>query len=228
MIRLVFEKQWLHLLGLAVLLPAAAWFTRQPGVTDGAALGLDAGAWLWISIRLAVAHQVLVWFCWRMELHQKLLSTLMGAQGFTLYAVLFSILGIARTAAVWILAWANRGTLGGDPVWWQALAVAAFLPAAYLGYSVRRYFGYRRAFGADHFDPAYRDLPPVREGIFGWTPNGMYTYGFLILWVPALWWGSKAALIAAGFNHLYIWVHFLATERPDMIRIYGGRDETGS
>ena len=59
MIRLVFEKQWLHLLGLAVLLPAAAWFTRQPGVATGEALGRDAGEWLWISIRLAVAHQVL-------------------------------------------------------------------------------------------------------------------------------------------------------------------------
>lgn len=228
MIRRVFEKQWLHLLALMVLLPAAAWLSRLPGMDTGEAFGRDATWWLWTAIRLAVVHQVLVWFCWRTELHQKLLSTLMGKRGFELYAVLFSVIGIARTAAVWILAWANRGTLGLDPLAGKVLAVAALLPAVYLGYSVRRYFGFRRAFGADHFDPAYRDLPPVREGIFRWTSNGMYTFGFLILWVPALWWGSKAALVAAAFNHLYIWVHYWTTERPDMVRIYGPADGTGS
>jgi hypothetical protein len=43
----------------------------------------------------------------------------------------------------------------------------------------------------------------------------------LILWVPGLWWASPAALVVALFNHLYIWVHYYATERPDMRRIYG-------
>jgi len=29
------------------------------------------------------------------------------------------------------------------------------------------------------------------------------------------------ALLLAGFNHLYIWVHYYCTEKPDMERIYG-------
>lgn len=221
MTRLIFEKQWLHLLGLAVLLPAVAWLAERAGVTDGATLGLTAAAWLRIAVGMAVAHQMLVWFCWRTELHLRLLSRLMGAAGFRVYAALFGLLGISRTVAVWILAWANRGTVGDESPVLKCLAVVAFILSGYLFYSVVRYFGFRRALGADHFEPAYRDLPPVREGIFRWTDNGMYTFGFLILWAPALWWGSAAGLVAAGFNHAYIWIHYLATERPDMARIYG-------
>ena len=35
-----------------------------------------------------------------------------------------------------------------------------------------------------------------------------------------MWFASVAALAVALFNHLYIWVHYFATERPDMQRIY--------
>jgi hypothetical protein len=48
----------------------------------------------------------------------------------------------------------------------------------------------------------------------------MYTFGFLILWSLALLSLSKAALIVAAFNHLYIWVHFYFTELPDIRHIY--------
>ena len=89
-------------------------------------------------------------------------------------------------------------------------------------YSVRTYFGFKRAYGIDHFDESYRQRPFVREGIFRFTANAMYTYGFLILWVPGLIFSSKAALIAAGFNHLYIWVHYYTTELPDIRFIYKG------
>ena len=61
----------------------------------------------------------------------------------------------------------------------------------------------------------------MRNGIFRLTRNGMYVYGFLLLWASALWFASLAALAVALFNHLYIWVHYFATERPDMVRIYG-------
>ena len=50
----------------------------------------------------------------------------------------------------------------------------------------------------------------------------MYTVGFLILWAPAVALASGPALLLAAFNHAYIWVHYLCTERPDMRRIYGG------
>jgi hypothetical protein len=32
---------------------------------------------------------------------------------------------------------------------------------------------------------------------------------------------SQAALLAALFNHLYIWVHYYSTELPDIRHIYG-------
>jgi hypothetical protein len=102
----------------------------------------------------------------------------------------------------------------------RALAVVALIPALYLFYSVKRYFGFKRAFGIDHFDPSYRSMPFVRKGIFRFNSNGMYVFGFLLIWVPGLWWASEAALVAALFNHVYIWLHYYATERPDMRRIY--------
>jgi protein-S-isoprenylcysteine O-methyltransferase Ste14 len=64
-------------------------------------------------------------------------------------------------------------------------------------------------------------MPFVRQGIFRFTANGMYVYGFLMLWAIGLWWASAAALVVAAFNHAYIWVHYYATELPDIRRIYG-------
>jgi len=144
-----------------------------------------------------------------------------GSRGFDVYAVGFSILGIARVAAVLILALSNRDTLHVDLRVLRAVAVIAAIPAAYLFYSVKRYFSFKRAFGIDHFDTAYRSLPFVRKGIFRFTRNGMYVFGFCVLWVPGLWFASAAALFVALFNHLYIWVHYYSTELPDMRRIYG-------
>jgi protein-S-isoprenylcysteine O-methyltransferase Ste14 len=144
-----------------------------------------------------------------------------GSRGFDVYAVGFSILGIARVAAVLILALSNRDTLLVDLKVLRVVALIAAIPAAYLFYSVKRYFGFKRAFGIDHFDKSYRSLPLVRKGIFRFTRNGMYVFGFCALWVPGLWFVSAAALIVALFNHLYIWVHYYSTELPDMKRIYG-------
>ena len=79
-------------------------------------------------------------------------------------------------AAILILAVINQGTLDMPSETLRTLAIVALLPAAYLFYSVKRYFGFRRALGLDHFDTSYRLLPKVREGIFRITPNGMYTF----------------------------------------------------
>ena len=64
----------------------------------------------------------------------------------------------------------------------------------------------------------------MRRGIFRFTRNAMYTWAFMIFWILALVYGSRAGLVLAAFSHAYIWVHYLATERPDLRRIYG--DET--
>ena len=49
----------------------------------------------------------------------------------------------------------------------------------------------------------------------------MYTFGMMVLYIPALWYASRPALVSAVFAHLYIWVHYFTTERPDIRRIYG-------
>jgi len=219
--RLIFEKQWIHLLFLAASVPALRYLATQDGMRHGELWGLTSVQWLWVAVGLSVAHQGWVWLCWRTQLHLSLATRWFHGAGFNLYAVLFSILGIARVVALLLPAIANRDTLGLDPRAAKLIAVVLFVPSAYLFYSVRRYFGFRRAFGIDHFDPSFRSVPIVREGIFRFTSNGMYVFGFLILWAIALWYASLAALCCALWNHLYIWVHYHATERPDMRRIYG-------
>ena len=128
---------------------------------------------------------------------------------------------ILRPILAFALGWSNRGTLAIDPVIGIVISAILLLPSAYLLYSIKRYFGFDRAFGIDHFDASYRDMPLVRQGIFTWTPNAMYVFGFFILWVPAFLFQSLAALMVAAFSHLYIWVHYYCTEKPDMERIYG-------
>ncbi|MFP6736686.1 MAG: methyltransferase, partial [Rhodospirillales bacterium] len=95
------------------------------------------------------------------------------------------------------------------------------VPVIYLMISVRRYFTFRRAFGIDHFDAEFRTLPMERRGIFHFSPNAMYVFGFLLLWMPAFLFQSSAALGIAAFSHAYIWVHYFATEKPDTTHIYG-------
>ncbi len=222
-LRLIFERQWLHALLLAILLALVAAADDAAGVRAGELWGIGSVAWLWAGIAVAVGHQVFVWLCWRTQLHASLLTRAFGDRAFAIYATIFSVLGLSRFPPVVALAVANRDTLEAPPIALQLLALAFAVPAGYLFYSVGRYFTYRRAFGIDHFDEAYRSLPRVREGIFRATDNGMYVFGFLLLWIPGLWYASTAALCLALFSHLYIWVHYYATERPDMQRIYGGQ-----
>jgi hypothetical protein len=219
-VNLIFEKQWLHALFLALLVIVLKPINAIDSFQKGNLLGLDSLTWFWLAVALAIIHQVFVWLCWRTQLHLSLLTNLWGDRGFTLYAFLFSMLGIARVVLVFILAISNQGTLSLAPFGLKILAVIALLPALYLFYSVYRYFGFKRAFGIDHFDASYRSVPFVRKGIFQFTSNGMYVFGFFLLWVPGLWYGSVAALCAALFNHLYIWVHYYGTELPDIKRIY--------
>ena len=220
-LRLILERQWLHGLLLVALLAVLGSARCLKGIDTGMLWGISSPEWFLLAVAIAIVHQVYVWFCWRTQLHGSWLTRVFGNQGFPVYAVGFSILGISRVAAVFILAISNRDTLAGDLTTLRILAIIALIPAVYLFYSVKRYFRFKRALGIDHFDTAYRSMPFIRKGIFRFTRNGMYTYGFLLLWVPALWYASIAALCVALFNHMYIWVHYYSTEFPDMKRIYG-------
>ena len=217
----MFERQPLHVALLTLLLALVAWL-RTEAMALGTFWGLGADTWLWLSIGAAIAHQVYVWFVWRVELHHGLVSRLVGRQiGFYLFAVDFSLLLLARALTVLGLAQANAGTLAWGPPLTHAIALAILVPWLYLAYSVLRDFGLLRAMGRDHFEPAFREAPLVREGVFRYLHNPMYTLGLLVLYIPGLLLRSQAALLAAAFQHAYIWVHYYCTELPDMRRIYG-------
>lgn len=67
---------------------------------------------------------------------------------------------------MFMVGWGKRGTLPIKPWIGYAIALVLFLPIPYLGYSIVYVFGFARAAGIDHFDPATRAKPLVREGIF--------------------------------------------------------------
>ena len=227
----IYEKQGLHFLLLATLLLVVGWISRTEGILGGSCLGVSTATWFWLSILFPVLHQVWVWICWRMELHHQWLSRSLGSWGFRVYGIGFALLSFARLYTLTATAVANQRSLEVDQGLLNVLALVLAIPTLYTFYSVGRHFSFKRALGIDHFDPAYRTKPFVRDGIFRFTRNGMYTFGLMIVWLPGLIWASQAALLSAAFSHLYIWVHYFCTELPDMRRIYGAAradGETGS
>ena len=217
----IFSHQLAHLVALFSLLSGVWLASHLPGFWDGQLLGWSTAAWVYASTGVAIGHQVFVWACWRTELYSQGLTRLLGQSAFTVYAIIFSVLILARPVLTTGLAISNAGTLPLNRTAAIGLSIMLVIPVVYLGYSVRLFFGFRRAFGIDHFDSSCRELPMVREGIFRFSRNAMYVYGFLLLWIPGILFQSTAAMIVALFSHLYIWVHYAYTEKPDMQTIYG-------
>ena len=171
----------------------------------------------WCAIAVPVTHQMFVWLAWRLELRSSVTSTIIGFRG---YLVAFFLLFGGRFASLAVLAWLDRESLGLQGATQTVLTLLLVSIGSYAAYSVVRYFGLRRAAGGDHFDPQYRNMPLVREGIFRVTQNGMYVYAFFLFWAIAVGFNSTAALTVAAFSHAYIWVHFYTTEKPDMAFLY--------
>ncbi len=219
----LFEGQLAHAFLLVALLAATIWLAGVDGAMDGSLFGVSTRVWFVLLLADTIAHQLFVWLAWRLELHGRRLTGWMGGteRAFRIYATIFAVLFAARFVIITLLAVANRGSLAMDPWLGYLLAAIIAVPAVYLFYSVKTYFGFRRAFGIDHFDPDARNWPFVRDGIFKYTSNGMYVFGIAGLWIPGLALQSTAALIAAAFSHAYIWVHYFTVEKPDMRRIYG-------
>ena len=219
----IFERQPLHLVLLAALLVGVRLLVRlDAGVVSGSFLGIGAGTWLTLAVAVPVLHQIYVACAWRGELHRGLWSRWFGDRAFARYKVGFTVLFVARPLTVLALAVANRGSLPLPAVLAWSIGGVCLVPPLFLAYSIHRYFPLDRAYGIDHFDARYRNAPLVRRGIFRWSRNAMYVFGFLALWAIAFLFRSQGALVAAGFQHAAIWVHYVCTERPDMRRIYGG------
>ena len=223
-----FERQLEHLISLIVLVFAAYWASRAEGVLSGSLYGLDTAFWFWLAIAIPIAHQVFVWIAWRAELGYSTITRTFGDRGFIYYSVVFMLLLVARPIAIAFLAVSNQGSLQTDPRVLNSIALVLLVPILYLFYSLVKYFGVKRALGIDHFDAGYLEKPLVRKGIFKYANNSMYVFGLLILWLPGLLLASKAALLAALFGHVYIWVHYFTVELPDMRYIYGSKAGSSS
>ena len=219
--KLIFEKQAWHYSLLAILLAAVFIVLQAQGPLAGQFLSIGTPVWFSLAIAIAILHQVYVWFCWRTQLHFSLITRRFGQKGFLYYSIGFAVLFILRFVLIVGLAVSNMNTLNANQVLLNILALLIVIPVLYLFYSVLKYFTIKRALGIDHFDPSYGKTPFVREGIFKFTSNGMYIFGLTVLWIPGLLYSSQAALLAALFSHIYIWVHYYTTEKPDIRRIYG-------
>lgn len=217
----MFKKQGWHFLSLVVLLAGVSLLARGEVLT-GQIWGINTQICFWLAIAVPVAHQIIVGVIWRGQLYHNWMTNAFGERGFIVYKIIFTILIVARPISIILLGISNRNTLPLNPILAYGLAAILFIPAAYGMYSVVHYFGIDRAYGIDHFEPdIYRDKPFVKQGLFKYTNNAMYKFVFLILWVIALAFLSKAALLVAAFSHIYIWVHFYFTELPDINHIYG-------
>ena len=220
----IFERQLEHLIALLSLLVLLFFLSKSHGVLSGSFLGMSTLTWYSVALASPILHQVFVWITWRMELHYSLLTRIFGQRAFLYYAVVFMIFLLSRLVLITGLAISNQQSLH---VHHTILYIAASMMAVlvlYVYYSVLRYFGLKRALGIDHFDPSYKKLPLVREGIYKYVSNAMYCFGLLILWIPGLIMASKAALLLAVFQHIYVWAHYYCVEMPDMRRIYSDPD----
>lgn len=214
------QGQLMHAV-LAGLFLIAASVMLWPGSADINFAGWDSRHWAVCSLFLAVLHQVVVAIGFRLELYRGTLTRIFGAHALTVWAVVFLPLLLARPVTLVLVAWLDPNTISRFSAIQTGLGAVLLLVSAVAAHSVIRYFTIRRAIGADHFDNAVIDLPLVREGVFRYVSNAMYVLVFLALWGIALVFNSWNGLVVAAFQHAYIWVHWHATEKPDMARIYG-------
>ncbi|WP_242158355.1 phosphatidylethanolamine N-methyltransferase family protein [Aestuariivivens sediminis] len=219
--KLLKYQHW-HIFFLAVLLILLYEYTQNnPSVLQGQHWGIDTSQWLLWSTLVPIIHQLYVWLCWRLELYDRRISKTFGQHAFTVYKIGFAILILLRPISIILLAVANKNTIAVSTPISYILSGLLLIPATYLFYSVYTYFGIDRAFGIDHFQPdVYGNKPFVKQGLFKYTDNGMYSFRFLIFYIPGILLKSEAGLVLALFSHLYIWVHYFCTERPDIKVIY--------
>ena len=219
----ILKYQHWHFISLLALISVLYYFAKlDAAFLNGELYGISTSYWCVFALLSPIVHQVYVLICWRSELHYQSISNMFGENGFTVYKIGFALLMFSRLLTIVLLAISNANTLNINPVFAYILSALLLIPASYLFYSVKTYFGMDRAIGIDHFYPErFKNAPLVKQGIFKYTSNGMYVYGLLMLWIPGLLLLSKAALVLGIFNHVYIWVHYYVTELPDMKVIYG-------
>ena len=214
----LFKGQVLHLGFLVVAIPVLLCCVQPGPATWG---GIQVSAWFYLALTIPILHQAYVWLCWRLELRDRFFTNRWGLErGFRLYAVGFFLLFGSRFLTLLLLAIADQDSVAMSGPLRGVVAAPILLLSGYAMFSVKKYFGFQRAAGIDHFDPDYRSKPFVRQGMFRWTKNAMYVFALQLTWLFGIVAASKLAMIAACFQSIYIWVHYFGTERPDMAHIY--------
>jgi hypothetical protein len=218
----ILKYQMWHLISLLVLICLLQFYiTGNPEIIGGSYWNVDTKSWFWLAIVIPISHQIYVLLIWRIELYKRTFTNRFGLKkAFQIYAAGFSLLFVGRLIVIIFLALSSKNSLQTNPIIAYLIALLITPPVLFLFYSVQKYFTIERAYGIDHFDKNY-SVPFVKKGIFKYTDNGMYVFGLMILYLPGFLLLSEAALLAALFNHVYIWVHYYFTERPDMVEIYG-------
>jgi len=196
-----FKHQIWHIGGLIVLYYVALQMVDFE-TDSNVFLGISAKSWFLFSMLTPLLHQGYVWLCWRSELCWKTISQTIG---FKPYAVIMIIIGILRLSGIG-LSFADYGSWF-TPGWiaWS-ISVLIFILFIYTIYSIKKYFGFMRATGIDHFDPSYKDKPFERRGIFKWSSNAMYTFAIPVFFGFAFSSGSKAMFIFAAYSFIGVMV----------------------
>ena len=210
-----FKHQIWHIGGLIVLYYVALQMVDFE-TDSNVFLGISVKSWFLFAMMTPLLHQGYVWLCWRSELCWKIISRTIG---FKAYAVVFFILIISRLSSIG-LCFADYGSWF-TPGWiaW-IISVLIFIPVIYTIYSIRKYFGFVRASGIDHFDSRYKNIPFEKRGIFKWTPNAMYTFAIAVFFGFAISAGSKAMFVFAAYTYIGTWLHYFCTEKEDFKVIY--------
>ena len=215
-LKFFFKNQIWHLGGTIVLFYVGIQFVDFNNSAK-TFLGLSASSWFMIAMSIPIIHQTYVWICWRSELCWKSISNTIGFKG---YIIFFLILIISRLSAI-VLCFVDYGSLYKPGLLSWIISIILFIPGAYTMYSVKKYFGFLRAAGADHFDPQYRDMPFEKRGIFKWSPNAMYVFAIGIPFAFAVATGSQSMFVIAIYTYISIWLHYFCTEKEDFKVIYG-------
>ena len=210
-----FKHQIWHLGGTIVFFYIGFQFVDLSSNTN-TFLGINAFEWFFVAMTIPLVHQTYVWICWRSELCWKSISNTIGFKG---YVIIFFILIISRLSAI-VLCFVDHGSLYKPGLLSWIISIILFIPGAYTMYSVKKYFGFLRAAGADHFDPQYRDMPFEKRGIFKWSPNAMYVFAIGIPFSFAVATGSQSMFVVAIYTYISIWLHYFCTEKPDFAVIY--------
>jgi len=211
-----FRHQIWHLGGTIILFYIGAQLVDLKSNTS-TFIGISALGWFMIAMSIPIIHQAYVWVCWRSELCWKTISKTIG---FKAYAIIFFILGLSRFSAI-VLCFVDYGSLYKPGILAWVISIIFFIPGIYTMYSVKKYFGFLRAAGADHFDPKYRDMPFEKRGIFKWSPNAMYVFAIGIPFAFAVATGSQSMFVVATYTYISVWLHYFCTEREDFKIIYG-------